>query len=215
MQRFPTCLNPPLNCKLFLKRSPLLQCRSAASTRHSSQPTGRSPRKVSKSNCSKNVSPAVQKAVTYESLNNRLAKRTSPTLLYQAASYKPYVLGCYSVGIALLSMAGFNYQSQFLFPSADLPLHVSYSTAVLSIMVACGGCYMIFKVNTPSHGLELWLSNVSDTKHCPNDILSAHLPSSWTTDIVTTNRAKFAHPFLTAKYCHCTSQRCDALFATL
>lgn len=40
-------------------------------------------------------------STTYKPFSQTLAERSNPTLLYQAASHRVYILGCYSLGIVL------------------------------------------------------------------------------------------------------------------
>ena len=87
-----------------------------------------------------------RKPAAYEPLTNKLALRTSPTLLYQAPSYTNYIFGCYAVGIGLLAAGWFNFQTQFYVQPGGVPPWVPRFTSVGSFMIVCGGFYMLLKV---------------------------------------------------------------------
>ena len=87
-----------------------------------------------------------RKPAAYEPLTNKLALRSSPTLLYQASSYTSYLFGCYAVGGGLLAAALFNYRTQFYVRPGGVPQWVPLSTSIGSLVMACGGFWMFFKV---------------------------------------------------------------------
>ena len=84
--------------------------------------------------------------LSYESLDSKLAKRASPTMLYQAPSHRSYAVICYTFGVLLVSVAGYNFESQYDLPSDDSPTWIPTSIAAGSFMIACFGFKMLFKV---------------------------------------------------------------------
>ena len=84
----------------------------------------------------------------YEPLRSKLANRVSPTLLYQAPSSTFYVIGCYTLGVFLVYVAGFNFETQYFLLPADAPTWVPVCVALGSFMIACVGFWMFFKVRT-------------------------------------------------------------------
>lgn len=92
--------------------------------------------------------PPLRKAAAYESLSNKLATRASPTLLYTAPSHRPYLVGCYTIGIFLTSFAGINYHTQYLVAPEDLPSITRVSVSVGSFMLTCMGFWVLFRVSS-------------------------------------------------------------------
>ena len=87
-----------------------------------------------------------RKPAAYEPLTDKLALRASPTLLYQASSYTYYFFGCYAVGGGLLAAAWFNFRTQFYVQPGGVPQWVPAFTSVGSLMIACGGVWMLLRV---------------------------------------------------------------------
>ena len=87
-----------------------------------------------------------RKPAAYEPLTEKLALRTSPTLLYRASSYTSYLFGCYTVGSGLLAAAWFNYGIQFYIQPGGVPQWVPLFTSVGSLMIAFLGFWMFLKV---------------------------------------------------------------------
>lgn len=87
-----------------------------------------------------------RKPAAYEPLTEKLALRTSPTLLYQASSYTNYIFGCYAVGSGLLAAGWFNFQTQFYVRPGGVPRWVPAFTSVGSFVMACAGFWMLLKV---------------------------------------------------------------------
>ena len=82
----------------------------------------------------------------YEPFIDKLALRTSPTLLYRASSYTNYLFGCYAVGGGLLAAAWFNFGTQFYVQPGGVPQWVPLFTSIGSFMIACSGFWMFLKV---------------------------------------------------------------------
>ena len=151
----PALLTKPSPCSLK-KSSPLieacLRCRFATGRRSFSQKQRKAVAQKASKVPSRLVQPtshAPRKFAEYESLNDKLATRSSPTLLYRASSYTHYIVACWTAGTFLVSIAGYNYRSQyFVVKPEDLPTFVPVSIAVGSFMIACIGFWMLLKVST-------------------------------------------------------------------
>ena len=89
---------------------------------------------------------ASRKPAAYEPLTDKLALRASPTLLYRASSYTNYLFGCYVAGAGLLAAAWSNFQTQNYVQLAGVPPWVPVFVSVGSLMIACGGFWMLLKV---------------------------------------------------------------------
>lgn len=87
-----------------------------------------------------------RKPAAYEPLIDKLALRTSPTLLYRASSYSNYLFGCYAVGGGLLAAAWLNFGTQFYVQPGGVPQWVPVFTSIGSFMLACSGFWMFLKV---------------------------------------------------------------------
>ena len=95
-----------------------------------------------------------RKPAAYKPLTNKLALRSSPTLLYQASSYTYYLFACYAAGGGLLAAAWFNFQTQFYVQPGGVPQWVPRFTSIGSFMIACAGFWMFFRVRrTASQGV--------------------------------------------------------------
>lgn len=89
-----------------------------------------------------------RKPAAYEPLSQKLTLRSSPTLLYQASSYVPYMLAYYGFGGSLIAAAWFNFQTQFYVRPGGVPAFVPVFTDVGSFMIACVGIWMCLKART-------------------------------------------------------------------
>lgn len=98
------------------------------------------------------------KPAAYESLSEKLALRSSPTLLYQASSYNHYIIASYMVGGFLISVGVFNAQTPDFARPGDLPAYVPVFAAVGSFMIACIGFWMCLKVRRCTHAIFETLS---------------------------------------------------------
>ena len=87
-----------------------------------------------------------RKPAAYEPLTEKLAFRASPTLLYRTSSNNNYLFGCYAVGAALLTVACFNFQTQFHIQPGDVPQWVPRSVSVGSFMIGGASLWMFLKV---------------------------------------------------------------------
>lgn len=127
---------------------PCLKCRFSTSTHSLASrkaiPVQKLPQAVSKS--SKVMPSVIRKSALYESLTEKLALRSSATLLYQASSYNHYIVASYMVGGFLISVAAFNAQTPEFARPGDLPAYVPVFAAVGSFMIACIGFWMCLKV---------------------------------------------------------------------
>lgn len=90
--------------------------------------------------------PYVSKVTEYESAAKKLARNPSPTLLYQAQTNIPYVLGCYFVGGVLLGCAVINNVTKEASISADVPPWVPLGVAVGQFTMVGFGSWWCLKV---------------------------------------------------------------------
>ena len=84
---------------------------------------------------------------TFNPLAKQLAARSSPTLLYQAASPVSYITGCYVMGGFCFAWAGVNFWNVIVSPPADLSLFVYGAMGGLCFLMCCFGAYCIYKVS--------------------------------------------------------------------
>ena len=97
------------------------------------------------------TSYAPRKFAAYQSLNEELATRPSPTLLYRSSSYAHYITACLTAGTLIIGIAVYNYRSQYYIVSPeDLPAFVPVFITVGSLMIACVGFWMLLKVSLRS-----------------------------------------------------------------
>ena len=90
--------------------------------------------------------PYVSKITAYEGAARRLAQNPGPTLLYQAHSNLPYILGCYFVGGVLLGCAIINNATKEASIGADVPVWVPLGVAVGQFTMVAFGGYWCLKV---------------------------------------------------------------------
>ncbi|KAL2037354.1 hypothetical protein N7G274_009839 [Stereocaulon virgatum] len=126
-----------------------LKCNFTSSTRslvqNQKKPTLKTPTKAP----AKPIQPtsyAPRKSAAYQSLNDELATRSSPTLLYRSSSYAHYITACWTAGALIIGIAVYNYRSQYYIVSPeDLPAFVPVFITVGSLMIACVGFWMLLK----------------------------------------------------------------------
>lgn len=118
---------------------------SARSLAHRRAGTPQTPKRATQKPSHTLIS-GTRKPAAYEPLTNKLALRTTPTLLYQASSYTNYLFGCYMVGGGFLAAAWLNFQTQFYVQPGGLPPWVPGFISIGSFMIACGGFWMLLKV---------------------------------------------------------------------
>ena len=104
------------------------------------------PKRPTTPNRSQTLISASRKPAAYEPLTDKLALRASPTLLYRASSYTNYLFGCYAAGAGLLAAAWSNFQTRNYAQLGDVPSWVPVFTGVGSLMIACGGVWMLLRV---------------------------------------------------------------------
>ncbi|KAL9587516.1 MAG: hypothetical protein Q9212_000218 [Teloschistes hypoglaucus] len=104
----------PVLLNRFKKPSPCLR-RSflVTSRRHATKPPQISP-KPSKTSARPSRGPA---GTAYKPFAQTLAERSNPTLLYQAASHGPYIVGCYALGIVVSGWALYAANQIYKYPS--------------------------------------------------------------------------------------------------
>ena len=142
----------------------LLRCRFTTGTRRVAKSVVRAkPLRTIRGTTQKQ--PAV-KPSQYESTLTILAKKSSPTLLYQASSHLPYILGCYFAGGGIIAMGAFNGYTNFSVPKSDLtsgrdvPRHVPIFVNIGSFFMIAVGTYLCLRV---SRILEYWDHHYTDT----------------------------------------------------
>lgn len=82
----------------------------------------------------------------YETAAKKLARNPTPTLLYQAESNVPYILGCYFVGGILLGCAAINNATKKASFKADVAFWVPLGVAVGQFTMLGFGSWWCLKV---------------------------------------------------------------------
>lgn len=97
-----------------------------------------------------------RKPAAYEGLSDKMALRTTPTLLYQASSYTDYLFWCYTIGSILFASAWFNSRTPLYVRPGGVPQWVPFATSVSSCLIACVGFWMFLKVRktVTRHGIS-------------------------------------------------------------
>ena len=100
--------------------------------------------------------PATIAPSEYESTAQTLAKKQSPTLLYQSGSHLGYILGCYFAGGGLIGMGVFNSLSANMVPEGDyndkgtiLPTWLPYFVHTGSLFMVAVGAWICLRVCCP------------------------------------------------------------------
>ena len=86
------------------------------------------------------VSPSVS---DYASFSSVFEKRSHPTILYEAPSHTGYMLSSYCGATFCLLWAATNLSSNFFFAPADIAFWVPYTFALISIMMAGLGTFLL------------------------------------------------------------------------
>lgn len=91
---------------------------------------------------------------TYRSFAERLAGRQSPTLLYQASSYKGFTLGSYALGAFCWAYAGINFYNEYLHPPPGVMTWIPIMFGTLCVIMTGFGTWFIRRVSfcMPSRG---------------------------------------------------------------
>lgn len=105
--------------------------------------------------------PAAVAPSEYESTAQTLAKKPSPTLLYQSGSHLGYILGCYFAGGGLIGMGVFNSLSANMVPEGDyidkgkiLPTWLPYFVHTGSLFMVAVGAWICLRVCYPLFSQE-------------------------------------------------------------
>jgi hypothetical protein len=189
---------------------PCFKCRFSTSTRTFAQkkavPLQRPP-KVTFSPGKPTLSTP-RKPAAYESLSEKLALRSSPTLLYQASSYNHYIIASYMVGGFLISVAAFNAQTPEFARPGDLPAFVPVFAAVGSFMIACIGFWMCLKVRQPLFFVVRASSADIEiaTEYRPNHQLPPILSKFQISNSFSKDREDINHSLPTTQGCRSTSR---------
>jgi hypothetical protein len=84
--------------------------------------------------------------LSYESFSESLARRPSPTVLYEAPSPYLYITGCYVLATACFAYAGFNFESTYLHPPQQLGYWIPIAVGGVCVAMAFFGVWSIFGV---------------------------------------------------------------------
>ena len=106
------------------------------------------PRLARNLSSSQNAANASQPARvgTYQTVAGDLARRSNPTVLYQAPSYKLFYLGSYTAGGFCLAYSAINFRMQYLNPPPGTPDWVRYSFVGIVFFMVVAGLSFLTKV---------------------------------------------------------------------
>ena len=88
----------------------------------------------------------------YESFSESLARRSSPTVLYEAPSPYLYMTGCYVLATACFAYAGFNFESTYLHPPEQIGYWIPIAVGGVCVAMAFFGVWSIFGVSSLCSG---------------------------------------------------------------
>jgi len=83
---------------------------------------------------------------SYESFSESLARRPSPTILYEAPSPYLYITGCYVLATACFVYAGFNFESTYLHPPEQIGYWIPIAVGGVCVAMAFFGVWSILGV---------------------------------------------------------------------
>lgn len=86
----------------------------------------------------------------YESFSESLARRPSPTTLYEAPSPYLYITGCYVLATACFAYAGVNFESIYLHPPEQIGYWIPIAVGGVCVAMALFGVWSTFGVCVPS-----------------------------------------------------------------
>ena len=123
------------------------RCRLSSATRSQAKKTTR-PRSP--------VNHLPVKPTDYESTAAKLAKKATPTLLYQSNSHVSYIVGCYIIGGGLVCMGTFNGYTNYIIPESELlgsrkvPGYVPTFVNVGAVFLIAAGAFICIRVRHQS-----------------------------------------------------------------
>ncbi len=112
---------------------------------------------------SRNV-PQPLRAGEYQTMGQSLARRSSPTLLYQSPPFKLFFLGYYLAGGFCFAYSVVNFRLHYLDPVPGISDWVRYSFVGITLFVAIAGLFFFTRVShrkTP--GFKLTYTHTSPT----------------------------------------------------
>lgn len=110
-----------------------------------------SPLKAHPKVVSRNV-PQPLRAGEYQTMEQSLARRSSPTLLYQSPPFKLFSLGYYLAGAFCFAYSAVNFRLHYLNPVPGVSEWVRYSFVGITLVVAIAGLFFFTRVR---HGKSL------------------------------------------------------------
>jgi len=122
-----------------------------------------SPLKAHPKVASRNV-PQPLRAGEYQTVGQGLARRSSPTLLYQSPPFKLFFLGYYLAGGFCFAYSVVNFRLHYLDPVPGISDWVRYSFVGITLFVAIAGLFFFTRVShrkTP--GFKLTYTHTSPT----------------------------------------------------
>lgn len=117
--------------------------------------TAASPLKAPPKVGSRNV-PQPLRAGEYQTIEQSLARRSSPTLLYQSPPFKLFLLGYYLTGGFCFAYSVVNFRLHYLNPVPGMSEWVRYAFVGITLFVAIAGIFFLTRVRyTRSLGFDL------------------------------------------------------------
>jgi hypothetical protein len=92
------------------------------------------------------LQPSKRSRTRYESFSDSLARRASPTLLYQAPSPHLHIAGCYVLSTACFAYGGFNFYNTYLHPPEYIASWIPVTVGGVCIAMVGFGIWSIFGV---------------------------------------------------------------------
>ena len=140
--------NPPTLCSSY--------CRFSTGSSQLAKSRGGASKKTRNPLSYNSPKPAAVAPSDYESTAQTLAKKASPTLLYQSGSHLGYILGCYFAGGGLIGMGVFNSLSANMVPEGDyndkgkiMPTWLPYFVHTGSLFMVAVGAWICLRVCCP------------------------------------------------------------------
>lgn len=122
-----------------------------------------SPLKAHPKVVSRNVPPPLR-AGEYQTMGQSLARRSSPTLLYQSPPFKLFFLGYYLAGGFCFAYSVVNFRLHYLNPVPGISEWVRYSFVGITLFVAIAGVFFFTRVShRKSLGFNLTYAHISPT----------------------------------------------------
>lgn len=108
--------------------------------------------------------PQPLRAGEYQTMEQSLARRSSPTLLYQSPPFKLFCLGYYLAGGFCFAYSVVNFRLHYLNPVPGISEWVRYSFVGITLFVAIAGLFFFTRVRRrKSLGFDLTDAQISPT----------------------------------------------------